>query len=252
MKFLNQQPQTTNNMSCAIEIANEILADKVKDLEEKYKILVDKLLTEKKTTEKLTKVINEQQEQIQEFKKDMDEGAFHMVEQLSAELGKKEEKIIELEKRTKDVRREYEISEIYCQATTSYEPPAHEILEAIDDYSNDFEMTIECLHKFLDIPRENVYTKEQIKKLWLSAKEQGYFELIDDVYDEEGPQVDDEDIIEIMISNLNDITDKNGDEIYRFHKPFEETNEVREHDDIILNLNVQEYNDLQRNRGYGR
>jgi len=250
-------------MSCALEIANELLADKVKDLEEKYKKLSSELITEKKTTEKLTKVIQEQTTIIEEFQSGMDEGAFKMVEKLSKELGEKEDKIMEMElehqsceerweKRTKDARRAYEISEIFCQATTSYEPPAHEILEAIDDYSNDFEMTIECLHKFLDIPRENVYTKEQIKKLWLSAKEQGYFELIDDVYDEEGPQVDDEDIIEIMISNLNDITDKNGDEIYRFHKPFEETNEVREHDDIILNLNVQEYNDLQRNRGYGR
>jgi len=240
-------------MSCALEIANEILADKVKDLEEKYKKLSSELITEKKTTEKLTKVINEQQEQIQEFKKDMDEGAFHMVEQLSAELGKKEEKIIELEKSVKHWTRSYDISEIYCQATTSYEPPAHEILEAIDEWSTDYEMTIECIHRFLDIPRENVYTKDQIKKLWLSAKEQGYFKLINDLYDEnEGDATTEDDIIELMIMNLNDIRDGNGDEIYRFHNPYFENNWDPISCDIILNLNVQEYNDLQRNRGYGR
>jgi len=247
-------------MSCALEIANELLADKVKDLEEKYKKLSSELIAEKKMTKKLTKVIQEQTTIIEEFQSGMDEGAFKMVEKLSKELGEKEDKIMEMElehqsceerweKRTKDARRAYEISEIFCQATTSYEPPAHEILEAIDEWSTDLEMTIECLNRFLDIPRGNVYTKEQIKKLWFSARESGYFKDVDDLYDEnEGDATTEEDIIDLMIMNLNDVKDYQGNNIYRFHNPrFEETNEVPEHDDIILNLNVQEFNDLQRN-----
>jgi len=154
------------------EVENVALKNKIAKLESQVK-------ADKTIYDALIYQIGKMDEQIKAFKEGIDEGAFKMVEQLSEDLGIKEDKIISMEKeseacerrweqRSTQWRRLYERADIYIQACaeSDIEPHVADVLDAIDENSTDYEQTIDCIEQYLDVPQDGLYTEWGIEELY--------------------------------------------------------------------------------------